>query len=170
MTESESVALPLGDTPLYQPSAGFETWASWIRTSECRSQSPVPYRLAIAQYTIMQTAERKSARRDSNSRPSPWQGDALPLSHSRIYGAQNRNRTSDTWIFSPLLYQLSYLGIKVHLSDARFIISYKAGLVNHFFYGFFCFSAKKRAKPALRPKQYRISPVYRASGIRVLLS
>ena len=84
MTESESVALPLGDTPLYQPSAGFETWASWIRTSECRSQSPVPYRLAIAQYTIMQTAERKSARRDSNSRPSPWQGDALPLSHSRI--------------------------------------------------------------------------------------
>ena len=54
----------------------------------------------------------KSARRDSNSRPSPWQGDALPLSHSRIYGAQNRNRTSDTWIFSPLLYQLSYLGVR----------------------------------------------------------
>ena len=25
-------------------------------------------------------------------------------------GAQSRNRTSDTWIFSPLLYQLSYLG------------------------------------------------------------
>ena len=23
-------------------------WASWIRTSECRSQSPVPYRLAMA--------------------------------------------------------------------------------------------------------------------------
>ena len=31
-----------------------------------------------------------------------------PLAHN---GAQNRNRTSDTWIFSPLLYQLSYLGI-----------------------------------------------------------
>ena len=26
-------------------------------------------------------------------------------------GAQGRNRTSDTRIFSPLLYQLSYLGI-----------------------------------------------------------
>jgi hypothetical protein len=25
-------------------------------------------------------------------------------------GAQTRNRTKDTWIFSPLLYQLSYLG------------------------------------------------------------
>ena len=23
-------------------------WASWIRTNDCRSQSPVPYRLAIA--------------------------------------------------------------------------------------------------------------------------
>ena len=27
--------------------------------------------------------------------------------------AQSRNRTSDTWIFSPLLYQLSYLGLAV---------------------------------------------------------
>ena len=26
-------------------------WASWIRTNACRSQSPVPYRLAIAQKT-----------------------------------------------------------------------------------------------------------------------
>ena len=52
-----------------------------------------------------------SGRRDSNSRRSPWQGDALPLSHSRIDGAFDWNRTSDTWIFSPLLYQLSYKGI-----------------------------------------------------------
>ena len=28
-----------------------------------------------------------------------------------FYGAQSRNRTSDTWIFSPLLYRLSYLGL-----------------------------------------------------------
>ncbi len=32
--------------------------------------------------------------------------------------AQNRNRTSDTRIFSPLLYQLSYLGV-----SRRFAIS-----------------------------------------------
>ena len=31
-------------------------------------------------------------------------------SNSLIDSAQNRNRTSDTRIFSPLLYQLSYLG------------------------------------------------------------
>ena len=29
-----------------------------------------------------------------------------------LSGAQSRNRTSDTWIFSPLLYRLSYLGIE----------------------------------------------------------
>ena len=85
-----------------------------------------------------------SGRRDLNPRPSPWQGDALPLSHFRKYyivygvpagirtpdpqlrrlllypaelqaqnkinGAQRRNRTTDTGIFSPLLYRLSYLG------------------------------------------------------------
>ena len=32
------------------------------------------------------------------------------MSYSRRYGAQGRNRTSDTGIFSPLLYQLSYRG------------------------------------------------------------
>ncbi len=57
-----------------------------------------------------------SGRRDSNPRPSPWQGDALPLSYFRtlawlVYGAKGRNRTADTGIFSPLLYLLSYLGI-----------------------------------------------------------
>ena len=70
-----------------------------------------------------------SGQRGSNSLPPPWQGGALPdeLCPHRGYaafvrrqaandcavpacGAQSRNRTSDTWIFSPLLYQLSYLG------------------------------------------------------------
>ena len=36
--------------------------------------------------------------------------------------AQSRNRTSDTRIFSPLLYQLSYLGI---CSSGFFILPYK---------------------------------------------
>ena len=31
-------------------------------------------------------------------------------------GAQGRNRTTDTRIFNPLLYQLSYLGIWLRLS------------------------------------------------------
>ncbi len=32
------------------------------------------------------------------------------LPYDRQNGAQSRNRTSDTRIFNPLLYQLSYLG------------------------------------------------------------
>ena len=38
-------------------------WTSWIRTSECRSQSPVPYRLAIAlYYSAVNTAKYKQLR------------------------------------------------------------------------------------------------------------
>ena len=36
----------------------------------------------------------------------------MPADIAGLYnGAQGRNRTTDTRIFSPLLYQLSYLGI-----------------------------------------------------------
>ena len=44
-----------------------------------------------------------------------WKAGVLPLNYTRIgifnllYNAQFRNRTRDTRIFSPLLYQLSYL-------------------------------------------------------------
>src|SRR6476620_10342555 len=58
-----------------------------------------------------------SGRRDSNPRPSPWQGDALPtepLPLEKISppmgGAESQDRTGDTAIFSRVLYQLSYLG------------------------------------------------------------
>ncbi len=62
-------------------------------------------------------ARKWSGRRDSNPRPSPWQGDALPTeplpleSPTTGYGgAESQNRTGDTAIFSRVLYQLSYLG------------------------------------------------------------
>jgi hypothetical protein len=32
----------------------FSNWASWIRTNACRSQSAMPYRLAIAQGLLVQ--------------------------------------------------------------------------------------------------------------------
>jgi hypothetical protein len=58
-----------------------------------------------------------SGRRDSNPRPSPWQGDALPTeplpperSVHPMGGAESQDRTGDTAIFSRVLYQLSYLG------------------------------------------------------------
>ncbi len=59
-----------------------------------------------------------SGLRGSNPPPRPWQGRALPnelnpqvVILKRRNGASGRNRTNDTGIFSPLLYQLSYRGI-----------------------------------------------------------
>ena len=48
---------------------------------------------------------------ESNQQPSDYKSDALPLSHTSIMcGAAGRNRTTDTEIFSLLLYRLSYRG------------------------------------------------------------
>ncbi len=56
---------------------------------------------------------KKSTRRDSNPRPSPWQGDTPPLSHSCIL------------LFPVCLVLRS-------LEHASHIIHYKAGIVNIF--------------------------------------
>ncbi len=93
------------------------------------------YQLTTSQHVQMRQG-RKSGRRDLNPRPSPWQGDALPLSYFRRLayggysvwqmnpfaicyapyairhaGAEEQNRTADTAVFSRVLYQLSYLGV-----------------------------------------------------------
>ena len=53
-----------------------------------------------------------SGLRGLNPPPRPWQGRALPNElNPHISGASGRNRTNDTGIFSPLLYQLSYRGM-----------------------------------------------------------
>ena len=51
-----------------------------------------------------------SGLRGSNPPPLPWQGSALPNELFPQYGASEWSRTTDTGIFSPLLYQLSYRG------------------------------------------------------------
>ncbi len=66
-----------------------------------------------------------SGRWDSNPRPSPWQGDVLPLYYARIrltftVSAETQNRTVDTAIFSRVLYQLSYLGDVLLVKRAEF--------------------------------------------------
>ncbi len=62
---------------------------------------------------------RGSRRRDSNPRPAHYECAALPAELRRqapsghnpgAKHAEGQNRTGDTRIFSPLLYQLSYLG------------------------------------------------------------
>ena len=55
---------------------------------------------------------------------------AHPNSIGRDRGAQGRSRTSDTRIFSPLLYQLSYLGVRLVGATIR-LIDKAQGLVQH---------------------------------------
>ena len=49
----------------------------------------------------------ESTRRDSNPRPSPWQGDTPPLSHSCILCSLNQNNIHYTHV--PLVCQLLFL-------------------------------------------------------------
>ena len=66
-------------------------WDGWTRTSECGSQSPVPYHLATPQYG----GEARAG------------ADAPALSHK--YGVDNGARTHDTRNHNPVLCQLSYI-------------------------------------------------------------
>ena len=108
MTESKSVALPLGYTPSFfgvvkkmASPQGFEPRTHGLegRCSIQLSYEPASFlkveRMMRIELTLsawkaevlpLNYIRRKSwsGRRDSNSRPSPWQGDALPLSHFRI--------------------------------------------------------------------------------------
>ena len=46
---------------------------------------------------------------DLNPQPTDYKSVALPIELGRQKnGGSGRNRTADTWIFSPLLYRLSY--------------------------------------------------------------
>ena len=76
--------------------------------------------LCLTAWLWCQKAKPKkwSGLRGSNSLPPPWQGGALPNElnphlHSFVFtdGGPGRNRTNDTRIFSPLLYQLSYRAV-----------------------------------------------------------
>ena len=59
---------------------------------------------------------------------SPLRGRLFLIIHCKKNkkNAQSRNRTSDTRIFSPLLYQLSYLGIHKFLESTVHIIAQKS--------------------------------------------
>ena len=105
MHESKSCALPTWLIPNIK--FGERTG---IRTPDTRLRRALLYPAELCTHILLW-----SGKRDSNSRLSPWQGDALPLNYSRIYnGGNNRTRTCDPLINSQLLYQLSHIPICIN--------------------------------------------------------
>ena len=54
--------------------------------------------------------EREGESEKTGYRPEAKNKKASHCCEALLYGAQTRNRTTDTRIFNPLLYRLSYLG------------------------------------------------------------
>ena len=100
----------LSYTPISCFPASQANWASWIRTSECRSQSPVPYRLAIAHCRLISdTACQYEYKRKgwvvglepTISRTTIWRANQLHHTHHNEPGGI---RTLDLRLRRPLLY------------------------------------------------------------------
>ena len=92
----------------------------------------MPYHLATVPYEIRNAARSLSfsgAGDEARTRYLHLGKVALyRMSYIRTVGASGRNRTSDTRIFSPLLYQLSYLGIEKGSDEISTLLATRKGL------------------------------------------
>ena len=75
-------------------------WASWIRTSECSSQSAVPYRLAIAQLVAV-TAGWVKGLEPLASRATIWRANQLRYTHRNTSSFLSKKRKTSLKGFEP---------------------------------------------------------------------
>ena len=75
-----------------------------------------------------------SGKRDSNSRPRPWQGRALPTELFPQSGAENETRTRDPDLGKVVLYQLSYFRLSFDGAKVQFFSFMQAFFIKIFFH------------------------------------
>ena len=94
--------LPIPPLPHANPNLW---WSRWPESN----RRPLPYHgSALPSELHRLTSEHRwSGRRDSNSQPSRWQRDALPI-ELLPHGGRNRARTCDPLLVRQVLSQLSY--------------------------------------------------------------
>ena len=127
---------------LQKVSVLINNWPSGIRTHDCRSQSPVPYRLAMGQYNRLSLLWKKSLLMQqgfegwiegfepSASRATIWRANQLRYTHHRLFRLfpEKKNvpkgiRTPDPRLRRPLLYPTELLahragdGNRTHVSS-----------------------------------------------------
>ena len=79
--------------------------------------------------------------RDSNPQHlEPKSSVSSSWTTGALNGALRRDRTADTWIFNPLLYQLSYKGINSYLSSQISILIRRSSIDKLHFFPFDVFS------------------------------
>ena len=93
------------------PTLGVNRWQAQIRNN-------VHYRYENSSHPLFVGVRRTSAlKKMSKRQKTEKKSESSPI--SEIEGGQGRDRTGDTRIFSPLLYQLSYLAPCVKMVGAQ---------------------------------------------------
>ncbi len=121
--------------PIPPPRQGLSHVTHQICMEATTGFEPVMEVLQTSALPLGYAASTWSGKRDSNPRPPPWQGGALPLSYSRRNGRASRIRTCESRNQNPMPYRLA-IALLYKMGRLMGIEPTNAGItircVNHF--------------------------------------
>ena len=105
MTESKSVALPLGYTPSARDRQKINGEPTGIRTPDTRLRRPLLYPTELWTHSCPTCLYKKVERMMRIELTlSAWKAEVLPLNYIRIIGAEDEIRTRDPRLGKAMLY------------------------------------------------------------------